>query len=370
MMRSIEPKPTLSICIPTCNRAHFLRVMLEALLPQVLEFKEDVEVWILDNGSSDTTKELLIQLASLGPFNVLRRNDNVGPVRNLVEGPLKLARGEYVWVLGDHNLLRPQALKTILEAIKGPLKTDLFYVNFRVGVFPKHWPESAHGGYDGEFQYIGNSEIREATAEKWYSLLKAQSAACTQSYVHIVKTTIWQEYWENRDIGRDFSSAETTYPHTMAISQSYIHSPVTIITIPCFTIFNGAQSWGDPNTKLNVLFVGFTELLGHFKERGVPREVLTPLWNEFFLPAATNCVQEVLQNCGRIRGSFLVTPHLGLNYYNWKSYLSAFLKTIIPQTLKSTGDAIVRRVEASKNYLYNFRVSRWLRARKSKRNSS
>lgn len=368
MMLPIEPKPTLSICIPTCNRAHFLRVMLEALLPQVLEFKEDVEVWILDNGSSDNTKELLTQLASLGPFNVLRRDDNVGPVRNLVEGPLKLARGEYVWVLGDHNLLRPQALKTILEAIKGPYKTDLFYINFRVGAFPKHWPESAHGGYDGEFHYIGNSEIREARADKWHSLLKSQSAACTQCYVHIVKTTIWQEYWENRDIGRDFSSAETTYPHTMTISQSHIHSPVTIITDPCFTIFNGAQSWGDPKTKLKVLFNGFTDLLRHFKELGVPKETLAHLWNDFYPTTALDCIEEVLQKCGKIRGCILVSKYLGINYYSWKSFFLALQKTILPKPLKSFGELVLRRVDSSKAYFYNFRVSRWLRDQKDRRN--
>ncbi|MFN9035955.1 MAG: glycosyltransferase, partial [Planctomyces sp.] len=88
--------------------------MLQALLPQVSQFPGQVEVWVLDNASTDKTDQVLAESVVLGPFRVHRQHQNIGPTRNIVCGPATLANGEYVWVLGDHNLLRPGALSRLL----------------------------------------------------------------------------------------------------------------------------------------------------------------------------------------------------------------------------------------------------------------
>ena len=50
---------TLSIAIPTHNRAHFLKEELDILLPQVLTRKEEIEIIISDNVSTDDTESMI-----------------------------------------------------------------------------------------------------------------------------------------------------------------------------------------------------------------------------------------------------------------------------------------------------------------------
>jgi abequosyltransferase len=52
-------QPTLSICIPTYNRAGLLKDLLECLSVQLTtDISEKVEVVISDNCSTDRTKEV------------------------------------------------------------------------------------------------------------------------------------------------------------------------------------------------------------------------------------------------------------------------------------------------------------------------
>src|SRR4030095_6701459 len=99
--------PLLSICIPTYNRAERLRVMLQAVLPQVAAHADKVELWISDNASSDHTPQVVADAHVLGPLQYSRNSSNLGIVGNLITLTSELARGEFVWGLGDDDLLRP-----------------------------------------------------------------------------------------------------------------------------------------------------------------------------------------------------------------------------------------------------------------------
>ena len=138
-----DQKPLLSICIPTYNRSKFLRVMLQALLPQVAEFVEQVEVWVIDNASPDETPAVVEESRALGPFQCFRNESNIGALLNVLKGPCELATGEFVWVLGDHNLMMPGALSRILEELRSHPQFKLFYANFNCARYPEPWPALA-----------------------------------------------------------------------------------------------------------------------------------------------------------------------------------------------------------------------------------
>src|SRR6185295_11152669 len=110
--------PFLSICIPTFNRADRLRVSLQAVVPQVAEHLDEVELWISDNASQDETPVVVEEAKALGDFNYSRNQSNIGLVSNVIKATTELARGEFVWVLGDDDLLRPDAVTRVLEALK------------------------------------------------------------------------------------------------------------------------------------------------------------------------------------------------------------------------------------------------------------
>jgi len=356
-----EPQPLLSICIPTYNRAKFLRVMLQALLPQVGDCGKDVEVWILNNGSTDDTLQVLEESRSLGPFQVKNQPENIGPARNIVDGPNKLARGEYTWILGDHNLLRPKSLKYVLGRLRESQSFDVLYVNFQVAIYPDHWPEDAWGGYKGPFLYIGNPEINDGPIAHWYELLRPTSAACTQNYVHIVRTRVWRDFWRSIEISPDYSSSLTTYPHTMTLVQTRLQSQAMIISTPCFTIFHGAQSWGNPRTRIKVYFVGLCELLRTLESKDIPRSITKSLWNHFFYPESTYVVFHALENLGRIRGMLLVIQHLGLDHKGWLAFFWGLLRYYLPGIYHATTSDLNYSTTYRAWYLYNCRPVRWMR---------
>ena len=111
-----ELRPLLSITIPTYNRAAYLCELLDVLLPQ-LRGESRVELLVSDNASSDGTPELLEGFARRGLlFRLLRNVENQGSDANFLRC-LSEARGKYVWVLGDDDLVLPTAVADLLSLL-------------------------------------------------------------------------------------------------------------------------------------------------------------------------------------------------------------------------------------------------------------
>ncbi len=118
-MPSETSQPLLSVCIPTFNRAEFLRQNLVSITRQFGSPKvaAEVEVVISDNASGDNTaaivKEFQNQFSNIRYF---RNSENIGFDRNVLK-VVEEARGEYCWFLGDDDALFEDGLKTALEEI-------------------------------------------------------------------------------------------------------------------------------------------------------------------------------------------------------------------------------------------------------------
>ena len=108
---STQVIPKLSICIPTRNRARYLEELLESLKNQQ---DERVEVVVSDNASSDKTNDVCARYANLIPgFRYYRNTTNIGAVPNLRQ-VMRMARGEWVWPMGDDELLGLSAVSAAM----------------------------------------------------------------------------------------------------------------------------------------------------------------------------------------------------------------------------------------------------------------
>jgi abequosyltransferase len=118
----------LSVCIPTYNRAEFLRQALASILAQTDgTVADELEIVVSDNASSDDTDQVVAQLrknTSL-KINYFRNERNVGFDRNCLTA-VERASGRYCWLLGDDDLLAAGALATLLQTIKANPAVDLF----------------------------------------------------------------------------------------------------------------------------------------------------------------------------------------------------------------------------------------------------
>jgi hypothetical protein len=146
----------------------------------------------------------------------------------------------------------------------------VLYVNFKCASYPEDWPSSAIGGYDGNYRYLANESTVDREVKEWSDLVRCGlSALCTQAYAHIIRRQLWLDFWVGRKLDKEYSSGETTYPHTWMIAETRFAHPSFYVGEPMVTIFNGAQSWGDVDTRARVSLRGLPELIALFARKGL-----------------------------------------------------------------------------------------------------
>ena len=109
-MHPSSPKITAIVC--THNRAPYLRRCLDSLLNQTLP-KEYYEIVVIDNASTDTTRELCETYAQQGVRYILEPVLGLSRARNT---GWKSANAEYVGYLDDDGIADPSWLDSALNA--------------------------------------------------------------------------------------------------------------------------------------------------------------------------------------------------------------------------------------------------------------
>lgn len=115
-MPASSPEPTVSIIVPTYNRAKYLPESLESIRAQTWT---DWELIVVDDGSQDDTAAVIERLTpAMGrPVRFVRR-ENGGPAAARNTG-LDLATGKYVAFLDSDDCWLPHHLKDGVEALEG-----------------------------------------------------------------------------------------------------------------------------------------------------------------------------------------------------------------------------------------------------------
>lgn len=102
----------LSICIPTYNFGPYIGATLESILSQV---EERVEVVVLDGGSTDDTPKVVGSFQKLYPCLRYERREARGGIDRDMALNVDLARGEYCWLFCADDVMKPGALKGMLD---------------------------------------------------------------------------------------------------------------------------------------------------------------------------------------------------------------------------------------------------------------
>jgi len=106
--------PQVSVILPTYNRAHFLKEALESLTLQTFK---DLEVVVVDDGSTDGTADIIKTYSSkinLRPL-VLTRNYGVSRARN--EG-IRLSQTPWVSFLDSDDIWMPRKLEIQMKYLE------------------------------------------------------------------------------------------------------------------------------------------------------------------------------------------------------------------------------------------------------------
>ncbi len=115
--------PVISVIIPTYNRAHLVKDAIDSVLSQTYR---DFEIIVVDDGSTDNTKEVLAPYRDKVKY-IYQENQGLSAARNT---GIRGARGEYIGFLDSDDLWLPPKLEKQVQILKEYKDIAFVYTNF------------------------------------------------------------------------------------------------------------------------------------------------------------------------------------------------------------------------------------------------
>ena len=172
----------LTYCIPTYNRKQKALLSCERIIKQIEKFnlQDYVDVLLSDNCSPDLTCDFLHKNLTSFPayLKIVRQETNLGLVGN-VNFLFNNSNSEYVWIVGDDDLIEDGAIKHLLQEIENS-RRSFYLLNFKCEVngvvgedyfIKKDLPEDLYkDGTTGGFGLISNEVFNKIDFEKLFQL--------------------------------------------------------------------------------------------------------------------------------------------------------------------------------------------------------
>ena len=112
--------PTLTIGIPVFNEITYIRKTIENLVKQLSSVEDQIEVIVVDNYSSDGTRDYLESLDII-PKNVKLRiifNSKNEGFNFSVDSIIAQSKTDYLWIIGGHDQINQEGLKIVLKSLQ------------------------------------------------------------------------------------------------------------------------------------------------------------------------------------------------------------------------------------------------------------
>lgn len=265
-------KPVLSISVTTYNRSRWLVHSLPRIMEQTRPYRDLVEVVVCDNTSTDATPEVAARFADAPNFRYHRNPVNVGMLGNLGVSAAQ-ARGEWVWVIGDDDLMVDGALDRVLAAIGTHPEVELVYTNYAFTRFNR--PEDL---VDAQRVVRGGAAASPRVRDEYVtraSEIAAHSDNCfTAIYCVIFRGDHARAAYGQDTSGPPFSSLATCVPSTLYVVDHLFDRPAYWIGDPCVVV-NMNVSWG----RWGVLYTleRFPEIFERMERFGATRAQIDPM---------------------------------------------------------------------------------------------
>ena len=263
--------PLLSICVPTYNRAELLRSLLLSLVPQVRELAGEVELVVSDNCSTDETRQTVEWARGFGPLRYHRNGENIGAIPNILLLADELAAGEFCWLLGDDEMLRPGAVAKVVEILKSRPELDYVYVNYSVDAFERREGRTVTPDEFAEWTQTGSARLEERGVARWEELLADDVNCLTAMYCSVFRRSVWLKASRELRPQELYSSVEWTYTPTVIFARTMVGRPAWATGFP-WIIVCSKESWSDYIPA--VMLLRFHELLDLLERSGVDKRLL------------------------------------------------------------------------------------------------
>jgi glycosyltransferase involved in cell wall biosynthesis len=266
----------ISICIPTYNRAVHLQNCLHSIniAAESLNKNAEIEVCISNNGSTDNTEWVVKNFHLILPLKYHHNATNIGIPRNFIN-VVEMASGEFIWLVGDDDLLVPDALVRLSKLIEMHAEVDFFYVNafhqtteyvlsqpqpfdtnklpVNMAPFSDRWQEGKLPFLDlidpgVSFDFLGGMFLSVFRREKWkVNVHKLDKAAIADM--------------------RTFSHIDNTFPHVKIFAHAFSMSAAYFNSKPMIVCLTGAREWAPMQPM--IMTVRMIEVLELYRKVGL-----------------------------------------------------------------------------------------------------
>jgi len=286
-------RPILSICIPTLNRCALLGVLLENLENEAPAHLEKIEIIVADNASIDTTAEV-VKKSSL-PIIYGRQKSTVGFARNILFATAELASGEFVWIIGDDDLVLPGGIARVLKSIGDAPDVDYHYLNF--GWIDYKLRDRIIRDENGH-PPVSSLKRLQCMETNWKHLqrledivfLPADNPSATFSGVFCFVTRK-QFFVDAVDTLHPSDSLDGSsiliadcFPHAMISLPRVFGQPIAYIGEPCLMQGINGWEWGDYAVK-NMIF-GTHQFFEWLEKTPFASDAMQHLWSSYYKMAA------------------------------------------------------------------------------------
>jgi len=114
---------SITLCIPTYNRANYLPETLESIFNQTYS---NFELLVINDGSTDGTDGLMKKYKDKR-LKYLKNHKNLGYIKTMNKGT-QMARGDWIMHVSDDDKLRPTMLEEMVKALEMNVKEDIGFV--------------------------------------------------------------------------------------------------------------------------------------------------------------------------------------------------------------------------------------------------
>lgn len=255
-------RPRLSICIATYNRAGYIGETLESIIPQLTD---KVEIIIVDGASTDNTSTIVKSyIKTCKQIRYIRLPLKGGVDQDYCKA-VEYAQGKMCWLFPDDDLLKPDAIKTVLNEAQN--NYSLIVVNAQV--------------MNKNFSEILSSKILQIKTNEVYNKSELeqlfQRVIPYMSFIGCV--VINRDLWLQREKKRYFG---TEFIHVGVIFQAPLSAPALVIAEPYITIRLGNAKWTPRAFEIWMfkwpnLLCSFTDISKEIKQEYQK----TQLWRRF-----------------------------------------------------------------------------------------
>lgn len=210
----------------------------------------DFEVCISDNDSSDQTRAIVEKAQLKLPIKYHKNETNVGIPKNFLN-VISMAKGDFIWLLGDDDLLLPDAISRLYDLLEKHPDVDFFYVNsfhlsteyletfshpFDTDNLPTNMQPFSNWDFEGElpflelvnprvsFDFLGGMFLSVFRRKLWIS----KSNVLTQSAINDPRT---------------FSHFDNTFPHIKIFAHAFSNRKAYFNKEPLNVCLTGAREW-------------------------------------------------------------------------------------------------------------------------------